>query len=317
MIKPTKILVTGANGQLGQVLTMALREKYGDSNVLASDISLTNSEDEHYIFLDILNTERIKEIVEDYGITQIYHMAAILSANGEWNPAKTWNVNFNALINILDITKDNKLDKLFFPSTIAVFGNTTPRAQTPQDVPLLPETVYGISKSAGELWCNYYHKRYGVDVRSLRYPGIISYQSIPSGGTTDYAVEIFHEAIQHQQYECFLDEDTALPMMYIDDAINATISLMEADINQIRTRIGYNLSAMSFTPDELYRSIKQYIPTLEITYKPDFRQAIASSWSESIDDSRARAEWGWKHEYDLEKMTEVMMSNLTKHYKTT
>ncbi len=316
MSKKTKILITGANGQLGQVLTKALRERHGVPNVIASDINLKNSNDSNYIFLDILNTERIKEVIADYEITQIYHMAAILSANGEWNPAKTWNVNFNALISILDIAKEGNLEKLFFPSTIAVFGNTTPRMNTPQDVPLLPETAYGISKAAGELWCNYYYKRYGVDVRSLRYPGIISYQSIPSGGTTDYAVEIFHEAIKHQHYECFLGEETMLPMMYIDDAIDATIALMEADYSSIKTRIGYNLSAMSFSPRQLHLAIQQYIPDFKITYKPDFRQGIADSWSETIDDSRAREEWNWQHQYDLTKMTDIMIQNLNKQYKS-
>jgi threonine 3-dehydrogenase len=310
-----KILVTGANGQLGRVLTEALREKYGKSAIIASDINEAKEGVENYIFLDIINTERIKEVVADYGITEIYHMAAILSASGEWNPAKTWNVNFNALLNILEITKDMGLKKLFFPSTIAVFGMTTPRINTPQDSPLLPTTVYGISKSAGELWCNYYHQRYGLDVRSLRYPGIIGWQSLPSGGTTDYAVEIFHEALKEGKYTCFLGPDTALPMMFIDDAIRATIELMAAPSEQIKTRYGYNLAAMTFTPSELAISIRKQIPDLEVTYEPDFRQAIAESWTASIDDSRAREEWGWQHDYDLEKMTDIMLEKLRKLLK--
>jgi len=308
-----KILITGANGQLGRVLTQALRAEYGNAAVLASDLNFPDSaQNENTVFLDILNTERLKETIKDHGINQIYHMAAILSASGEYNPRKTWNVNFNAVLNLLEIMRECNVDKLFFPSTIAVFGNTTPQTLTPQDVPLLPETVYGISKTTGELWCNYYYNRYGVDVRSLRYPGIISYQSIPSGGTTDYAVEIFHEALKHGKYTCFLGPDTALPMMFIDDAIRATIDLMKAPKEQIKTRYSYNLSAMSFTPAELATEIREYIPEFEIEYKPDFRQEIADSWSESIDDSRAREEWGWQHQYDLTKMTERMITELNK-----
>lgn len=310
-----KILITGANGQLGRVLTQSLRAEYGNDAVLASDLNFPDSaENENTIFLDILNTERVKETIKDHKINQIYHMAAILSASGEYNPHKTWNVNFNAVLDLLEIMRECNVGKLFYPSTIAVFGNTTPQSMTPQDVPLLPETVYGISKTTGELWCNYYHNRYGVDVRSLRYPGIISYQSIPSGGTTDYAVEIFHEAIKHNKYTCFLGPDTALPMMFIDDAIRATIDLMKAPKEKIKTRTSYNLSAMSFTPAQLADEIVNHIPQFEIDYEPDFRQEIANSWSESIDDSRAREEWGWNHQYDITKMTKRMITELKKIY---
>lgn len=309
-----KILVTGANGQIGQVLTLALREKYGNDSVIASDITRQNTHDGPFVFLDILNTTRLEEVIKDHKITQVYHLAAILSANGEWNPIKTWNINLNGLLSILELAKNTPLEKVFFPSTIAVFGNTTPRVDTPQDTALQPETVYGMSKSSGELWCNYYFQKFGVDVRSIRYPGIISHQSIPAGGTTDYAVEVFHEAIKTGKYECFLKEDTRLPMMYIDDAIRATLELMEAPKESIKTRIGYNLSAMSFTPSEIFEEIKKYIPNLQISYKPDFRQDIASTWSETIDDSRAREEWNWSHHYNLTKMVNIMVKEITKKY---
>ena len=314
-MKSKKILITGANGQLGRVLAEELRNKYGREAVLVSDIQKITEDQAPFEFLDILNTVRLKEIIGDHQITEIYHLAAILSAGGEYNPLKTWNINLNGLISIQELAREFSLDKVFFPSTIAVFGKTTPRENTPQDVPLLPTTVYGISKTTGELWCNYYHKRYGVDVRSLRYPGIISYQSIPSGGTTDYAVEIFHAAIKGEMYKCFLKEQTRLPMMYIDDAIRGTIELMEADAKAINVRYGYNLAAMSFTPEEIYHSILNYYPDFKIEYEPDFRQEIASSWTESIDDSAARNDWGWKENYDLESMVQIMIEELRKQYQ--
>ncbi|MBP6396468.1 MAG: NAD-dependent epimerase/dehydratase family protein [Saprospiraceae bacterium] len=314
-MKSKKILITGANGQLGRVLAEELRNKYGRDAVLVSDIQKITEDQAPFEFLDILNTVRLKEIIGDYQITEIYHLAAILSAGGEYNPLKTWNINLNGLISILELAREFSLDKVFFPSTIAVFGKTTPRELTPQDVPLLPTTVYGISKTTGELWCNYYQKRYGVDVRSLRYPGIISYQSIPSGGTTDYAVEIFHSAIKGELYKCFLNADTRLPMMYIDDAIRGTIELMEADAKTISVRYGYNLAAMSFTPQEIYHAILKYYPEFKIEYEPDFRQEIASSWTESIDDSAARNDWGWKENYNLESMVQIMIEELRKQYK--
>jgi nucleoside-diphosphate-sugar epimerase len=314
-MKQTKILITGANGQLGRVLTDVLRDKYGKENVLVSDIQRLDFDQSPFEFLDILNTVRLKEIIGDYKITQVYHLAAILSAGGEYNPLKTWNINLNGLLSILELANEFKLEKVFFPSTIAVFGKTTPRINTPQDVPLLPTTVYGISKSTGELLCNYYHQRFGVDVRSLRYPGIISYQSIPAGGTTDYAVEIYHAAIKGEKYNCFLAKDTRLPMMYIDDALRATVELMEAQPENVKLRYGYNLAAMSFTPEEIYNSIKEYYPDFKIEYEPDSRQKIAETWSETIDDSAAREHWGWKEKYHLKEMTEIMITELRKQYQ--
>jgi nucleoside-diphosphate-sugar epimerase len=305
-----KILITGANGQIGRVLTEELRRIYGQNAVLATDITKLPSTREPFEFLDILNNQRLKEIVEDYKITQIYHLAAILSANGEWNPIKTWNINLNGLLAILELAREKKMDKIFFPSTIAVFGNTTPRVQTAQDVPLLPATVYGMSKATGELWCNYYFQKYNVDVRSLRYPGIIGWQSLPAGGTTDYAVEIYHAALKEHSYECFLSKDTRLPMMYMDDAIKATVDIMQAPKEKIKIRYGYNLAAMSFTPQEIAAEIQRHIPAFIISYKPDFRQDIAASWTESIDDSKARTDWGWLPHFDLESMTVDMLSHL-------
>lgn len=312
--QPRKVLITGANGQIGQVLAENLRLRYGTDNVITSDITKPKISVGPFVFLDILNTIRLQEVIHDYNITEVYHLAAILSANGEWNPIKTWNINLNGLLSILDLAKETPLTRVFFPSTIAVFGNTTPRVNTPQDTALQPETVYGMSKASGELWCNYYFQKFGVDVRSIRYPGIISHQSIPAGGTTDYAVEVFHEAIKTKKYECFLKNDTRLPMMYIDDAIRATIELMEAPSEKVKTRIGYNLSAMSFSPEELFEEIRKYIPDLETTYKPDFRQDIASSWTESIDDQRARNEWQWSHDYGLPEMVEIMIKEISKKY---
>lgn len=307
-----KILVTGANGQIGRVLTEELRIKYGTNAVLASDITKLPVTVEPFEFLDILNVQRLKEIVYDHGINQIYHLAAILSATGEWNPLKTWNINLNGLLSILDLAREHKMEKVFFPSTIAVFGNTTPRIDTAQDVPLLPTTVYGISKATGELWCNYYHLKYGLDVRSVRYPGIIGWQSLPAGGTTDYAVEIYHAAIKDKYYECFLNEHTRLPMMYMDDAIKATIDLMEAPSEKISIRYSYNLASMSFTPSELAAEIRKFIPDFKIDYKPDYRQEIAASWSESIDDRAARIDWNWSPQFDIARMTEDMLYHLQK-----
>ena len=306
-----KILVTGANGQIGTVLTNALRERYGMENVLASDIKERESDKGLFEFLDILNVTRLEEIIKDYKITQIYHLAAILSASGEWNPMKTWNINLNGYLSILELGKKHEIQKIFFPSSIAVFGHTTPRKNTPQDVPLLPETVYGMSKSTGELWSNYYANRYNMDIRSIRYPGIIGHQSLPEGGTTDYAVEIYHAAIKDKKYECFLSANTRLPMMYMPDMIRATIELMEAPKEQIKTRYAYNLTGMSFTPAEIANSIQAFIPEFEIAYKPDFRQAIAESWTESIDDQRAQEEWNWLPRFNLDTMTKDMLEKLS------
>lgn len=308
------ILVTGATGQIGTVLTEALRAEYGQDNVLATDIRKPEHPAGLFETLDILNTQLLKELVEKYKVTTIYHLAAILSASGEANPQRTWNINMNGLLSILELARESGLQKVFYPSTIAVFGKTTPRINTPQHTVMTPSTVYGISKAAGELWCEYYHQRFGLDVRSVRYPGIISYQSMPGGGTTDYAVDIFHQAILHGKYTCFLEADTRLPMMYMDDSIRATLELMRAPGEQIKIRTSYNLAAMSFTPAELAASIQKHMPDFTIDYAPDHRQAIAASWTESIDDHDARADWGWKHEYDLDAMTLEMLTQLKKKY---
>ena len=310
-----RILITGASGQIGTELTHALGARYGMENIVATDIQDTAYSDISFIVLDVLNEQRMREILEDYRITQVYHLAAILSANGEWNPMKTWNVNMNGLLSLLKHCVDLKIKKLFFPSTIAVFGGPTPKLDTPQHSPMIPTTVYGMSKLTGELWCNYYHKRYGLDVRSIRYPGIISYKAPPGGGTTDYAVEIFHDAIEHGAYTCFLEEDTRLPMIYMPDAIRGTVELMDAPARVVHERTSYNLSGMSFTPKQLAAEIKQHIPDFEINYQPDFRQEIAASWTESIDDSHASIDWGWKPEFDLASMTSDMLRHLREQYK--
>lgn len=306
------ILLTGAGGQIGTALSAALRKVYGEDHVIGSDIKRNPDNEGRFIMLDILNTQRIAEVIDDFKITQIYHLAAILSASGEWMPRKTWNINLNAYLDILELARVKKIKKLFFPSTIAVFGTTTPRQATPQHTTLEPSTVYGISKIAGELWNQYYYNKYGVDVRSVRYPGIISYETVPGGGTTDYAVEIFHKAIQTGTYECFLKEDTYLPMLYMPDAIKGTLQLMEAPAEQLSIRTAYNLAAMSFSPQELAAEIKKHIPDFKITYTPDFRQEIADSWTQSIDDSFARKDWNWKPEHHLASMTEDMIYHLKK-----
>ena len=310
-----KILVIGASGQIGVELTLALRKIYGSANVVASDLREQNPLLEGtgpYVSLDVMNKEMLHVQVIRQNITQIYLLAAILSATGEKNPNLAWHLNMQGLLNVLDIAREEQLQKVYWPSSIAVFGPTSPKQNCPQQTIIEPTTVYGISKYAGEFWCNYYHQRYGVDVRSLRYPGLISYKSAPGGGTTDYAVEIFHEALEHQQYKCFLKEDTYLPMMYMPDAIRATIELMEAPASNISVRTSYNISGMSFSPKEIAASIQQHIPSFKMEYHPDYRQAIADSWPQSIDDSVARKDWGWKQEYDLPRMTEDMLQNISK-----
>lgn len=309
-----KILVTGAVGQIGTDLVQALRDKYSVEQVLSTDIK-KNPDDPNYEMLDILNEQRLREIIQDQKITQIYHLAAILSASGEWNPEKTWNINFSGFMTLLDLCNELGVEKFFFPSTIAVHGPTTPKVNTPQFTDLSPETVYGISKVSCELWANYYHKRYGIDARSIRYPGIIGWKALPHGGTTDYAVEIFHDALKTGKYTCFLSKDTRLPMMYIDDSIRATIELMDAPADKLNIRTSYNIAAVSFTPEEIANEIKKHIPSFRIEYKPDFRQAIADSWSESIDDSHARKDWGWQPEYNLEKIVKEMLLQLEKTIK--
>jgi len=308
-----KILVIGASGQIGVELTLALRKIYGNANVVASDLREENDllkGTGPYVSLDIMNKEMLHVQVIRQNVTQVYLLAAILSATGEKNPNLAWNLNMQGLLNVLDIAKEEHLHKVYWPSSIAVFGPTSPKVNCPQQTIIEPTTVYGISKYAGEFWCNYYHQRYGVDIRSIRYPGLISYKSAPGGGTTDYAIEIFQEALEEKKYECFLDKDTYLPMMYMPDAIRGTIELMEAPAEKISVRTSYNLSSMSFSPEQLATEIKNFIPDFSISYKPDYRQAIADSWPQSIDDSTARNDWNWKHEYDLLKMTKDMLENL-------
>ncbi|MBN8879351.1 MAG: NAD-dependent epimerase/dehydratase family protein [Chitinophagaceae bacterium] len=308
-----KILVIGASGQIGVELTLALRKIYGNNNVIASDLREQNPLLEGtgpYVSMDVMNKEMLHVQVIRQNITQIYLLAAILSATGEKNPNLAWHLNMQGLLNVLDIAREENIHKVYWPSSIAVFGPTSPKQNCPQQTIIEPTTVYGISKYAGEFWCNYYFQRFGVDVRSLRYPGLISYKSAPGGGTTDYAVEIFHEALEEKKYKCFLKEGTYLPMMYMPDAIRATIELMEAPANKISVRTSYNLSSMSFSPKEIAAGIKKYIPEFTISYEPDYRQAIADSWPQSIDDSTARKDWGWKEEYDLDAMIKDMLENL-------
>src|SRR5688572_18869640 len=310
-----KILVIGASGQIGVELTMALRRIYGAANVFASDLREQNPLLEGtgpYVSLDVMNKEMLHVQVIRQGVTQIYLLAAILSATGEKNPNLAWHLNMQGLLNVLDIAREEKLQKVYWPSSIAVFGPTSPKKDCPQKTIIEPTTVYGISKYAGEFWCNYYYNKYGVDVRSLRYPGLISYKSSPGGGTTDYAVEIYHDALEVKHYDCFLQKDTYLPMMYMPDAIRGTIELMEAPAQKIQIRTSYNIAAMSFSPEEIADSIKKHIPEFTISYAPDYRQQIANSWPQSIDDSVARTDWNWKPEYNLDRMTVEMLENLEK-----
>lgn len=313
-MKNEKILIMGACGQIGVELTLALRKLYGENNVIASDIRPV----QHallegtgpYVVLNAMDATATLELVKKEGITQIYLLAALLSATGEKDPKRAWDINMQSLLQVLDIAVQEKLTKVYWPSSIAVFGPTTPRQETPQKTVVEPRTVYGISKYAGELWCQYYNQRWGLDVRSIRYPGLISWKSEPGGGTTDYAVEIYHEALKNGRYTSFLSENTYLPMMYMDDAIRGTIELMEAPAEKILSRMAYNLSAMSFSPKEIAAAIQKHIPAFEISYAPDFRQQIADGWPQSIDDSAARADWGWKHNFDLDKMTADMLKHL-------
>ena len=308
-----KILVIGASGQIGVELTLALRKLYGNNNVIASDLREENEllkGTGPYVSLDVMNKEMLHVQVIRQNITQIYLLAAILSATGEKNPNLAWHLNMQSLLNVLDIAREEGLKKVYWPSSIAVFGPTSPKESCPQKTIIEPTTVYGISKFAGEFWCHYYHMKYGVDVRSIRYPGLISYKSGPGGGTTDYAVEIFYEALEHKKYTSFLNQNTYLPMMYMPDAIRATLELMEAPEDQISIRTSYNVAGISFSPKDIAAEIKKHIPDFEIAYKPDYRQAIADSWPKNIDDSIARVDWGWKHEFGLEEMTMDMLKNL-------
>ena len=308
-----KILIIGACGQIGSELTYKLRSMYGVDNVIASDINtrkleLVNSGP--FEIIDAKNFNAIKDCCKNYGINTIYLMAALLSATGEKYPMEAWDLNMNSLFHVLNLAKGKTIDRVFWPSSIAVFGPSTPKDHTPQHTTMEPTTVYGITKQVGERWCEYYHKNYGVDVRSLRYPGIISWKTLPGGGTTDYAIEIYHEAIKNQHYTCFLEEGTALPMMYMDDAIQATVNLMSANAKDISIRSSYNLNALSFTPQQIANSIKKHIPEFTISYDPDFRQDIANTWPKSIDDSKARADWNWEHHYSLDQITDEMLKNL-------
>lgn len=308
-----QILIIGACGQIGTELTVALRQKYGNQNVVASDIRESGNDfikEGPFELLDAQNTEAVEKVVEKHNIEEVYLMAAMLSATAEKKPMQGWNLNMNSFFNVLDLAKDKKIKKVFWPSSIAVFGHSTPKDDVPQSTVTEPDTVYGISKLAGERWCEYYGRKYGVDVRSMRYPGLISYKSPPGGGTTDYAVEIYYEALEKGKYTSFIDEDTPLPMMYMEDAVRAMLMLMEAPRENITVYSSYNVGSMSFTPKIITESIKQELPEFTIDYAPDFRDKIAESWPSSIDDSQARNDWNWKPEYDLKRMTKVMLENI-------
>jgi nucleoside-diphosphate-sugar epimerase len=308
-------LIIGASGQIGIELTMALRKQRGNHLVVASDIRPTTDSDllqGPYEILDVLDKASLEAIILKHNVSEVYLLAALLSATAEKNPEFAWRLNMDGLFNVLELAKEKKISKVFWPSSIAVFGPSTPRHHTPQHTVMEPITVYGISKLAGERWCAYYHERYGVDVRSIRYPGLIGFRSEPGGGTTDYAVDIFHKAIETGSYSCFLKDDTELPMMMMEDAIRATIDIMEAPSSSIKERGGYNIAGCSFTPSELNTIIQRSIPSFSISYAPDFRQAIADSWPASIDDSAAKQDWGWKSEYDTEKLCATMLSEIGK-----
>ncbi len=310
-----RILVIGAAGQIGSELTTALRKVYGDDNVYATDIRKPSKDiidGGPFKLLNVMNSKSVRQYIAKNKITQIYLLAALLSGSAEKMPLMAWDINMQSLLSVLEISRETGIKKVFWPSSIAVFGNTTPKKNTPQLTITEPNTVYGISKLAGERWAEYYFKRYNVDVRSIRYPGLISYKTEAGGGTTDYAVEIFYDAVEKKKYQCFLSENTTLPMMFMEDALNATIDLMEADDKKIKVRSSYNLSGISFNPKQIAAEIKKHIPEFKITYKPDFRQAIADSWPQSIDDSAARKDWGWKHKYDLKKMTTIMLEEVEK-----
>jgi nucleoside-diphosphate-sugar epimerase len=310
---PNPILITGSGGQLGTVLYAELASLVGSENVIATDIVQTGNF-ERFELLDIREEEQIRALVKKYDVRSIFHLAAILSAKGEMKPKKAWHVNMDGLINVLEISVQENVERVFFPSSIAVFGSDIPLHKTPQHVPLYPKTVYGISKAAGENWCSYYYANHGLDVRSVRYPGVVGYQSMPGGGTTDYAVEIFHAALRNGKFECFLDEGASLPMIYMEDAIRATIEIMEADADNIKIRTSYNLQGLNFSPGELAAEIRKHIPEFKISYKPDFRQKIASSWPDSIDDSNACQDWGWKPKFNIESMTKDMLEHLHDKY---
>ncbi|MGY3791314.1 NAD-dependent epimerase/dehydratase family protein [Aquimarina sp. 433] len=311
----TKVLVIGANGQLGSVLTKELQKKYTIENVIASDLEQRDSYKGIFEVIDATNQQRIQEVVERYKITQIYHLAAILSAKGEENPLATWDINMKTLFNVLEVSRKNQIEKVFFPSSIAVFGEGAPLINTPNDSYLNPATVYGMSKASGENWAQYYFLKYGLDVRSIRYPGVIGYQSLPGGGTTDYAVDIYHKAVKEEDFSCFLKEDATLPMIFMEDAIRATLELMDAPKENITVRTSYNIAGVSFSPEEITAEIRKLYPDFKVTYEPDFRQEIAARWPKSIEDTAARKDWGWQANYNLKSITEIMIQKLQQKYK--
>lgn len=308
-----RILIIGAAGQIGTELTEQLSIQYGKDRIVGADLNPPDAlPDIHdYVKLDVLDKEALAQLIDQHDIKIIYNLAAVLSATAERIPEKAWNINMSGLFNVLDLAREKKLERIFWPSSIAVFGNSTPKADTPQQTITEPSTVYGISKLAGERWCEYYHEKYGVDVRSIRYPGLISYRALPGGGTTDYAVEIYYKALEEKPFQCFLNPDTKLPMMFMPDAVRATIELMQAPPEDIKVRSSYNLAAFSISPAEAAESIRKQLPDFEITYEPDYRENIARTWPQSIDDSKAREDWNWKHEYDVDSMTEVMLRELS------
>lgn len=308
-------MVIGSNGQIGTELCAELAKRYGAEQVIASDIREPEvATTWKFELLDILDAEKVREIVVKLEVKHVYLLAALLSATAEKNPELAWKLNMDGLFNVLNLAKEGLLDRVFWPSSIAVFGPSTPKEDTPQDTIMQPTTVYGISKQAGENWCQYYHTKYGVDVRSIRYPGLIGYQSLPGGGTTDYAVDIFHQALAKKEYICFLDKDMRLPMMYMGDAVKATIDIMEKPAEMIKVRTSYNLSGVSFTPEELATEIKRLIPEFKMAYELDYRNEIAASWPDSIDDSVARADWEWSNEVNLSKLSEIMIKNLSEEF---
>ncbi len=312
-----KILIIGSSGQIGTELVISLRKIYGNENVIASDIRPSSTEVMHsgpFEELDVMNEGLLRKIVKHYNVTQVYLLAALLSANAEKNISLGWELNMRSHSHVLDLAKDRLIKKIFWPSSIAVFGPTSPKKSTPQFTIMEPNTVYGITKLAGERWNEYYFNKFGVDIRSLRYPGLVGWKGVAGGGTTDYAVDIFHQAIKTGKYNSFLSKNTQLPMMYMADAIRATIKLMEADSHQVKIRSSYNLGGLSFTPEDIGREISKHIPNFEISYSIDFRQKIADSWPHSINDEHAKNDWGWKLKYDLKKMTKEIITNLTKQY---
>ena len=311
----SKILIIGACGQLGSVLTKRLQEKWGKNTIIASDLRPQSDFNGHFLQLDATDFAALEEVIITHEIQEIYHLAAILSANGEKQPLLTWDINMKSLFNVLEVSRLHSVKKIFYPSSIAVFGESVDKINTPQSPNLTPLTVYGISKVAGENWVNYYYEKYGLDIRSLRYPGVIGYQSLPGGGTTDYAVDIYHKAVKNEPFECFLSASTMLPMIFMDDAIRATIELMDAPKENIKVRTSYNLAGMSFTPQQVYNSIKKTYPDFKINYNPDFRQEIANSWPDSIDDTSARNEWNWKPAFDLDMMSKIMIEKLKEQSK--